>query len=190
MARNNEYRYIGYSTTSFYFYNLCDCLDKPAPSTRSKPPGQPDPHNRQTCTNSPIPSTYLVDAAKPGVCSSYADTLIAVNAALTEQGIPIKHFLLDSWWYGEGLNSGASLWEDVPTCTGNDTSQVPAAYPADTFPLGLKHFRETIGIDKSIWVHNGFWTKVGVEYFFEGIYSVCMQCSRTRYLRRSLSIVE
>ena len=47
----------------------------------------------------------------PGVCSSYADTLIAVNAALEDQGIPIKHFLLDSWWYGEGWNGGASLWE-------------------------------------------------------------------------------
>jgi hypothetical protein len=35
------------------------------------------------------------------VCASYADTLIAVTAALKEQGIAIRHFLLDSWWYGE-----------------------------------------------------------------------------------------
>ena len=55
-------------------------------------------HNRQSCANSPIPSHFLKDAATPGVCASYADTLIAVNAALEEQGIPIKHFLLDSWW--------------------------------------------------------------------------------------------
>ena len=28
--------------------------------------------------------------------------------------------------YGEGWNGGASLWEDVPQCTGNDTSLAPA----------------------------------------------------------------
>lgn len=101
-------------------------------------------HNRQTCVNSPIPSKYLQDATTPGVCGSYADTLLAVNAALKEQTIPIKHFLLDSWWYGEGWNGGAALWEDVPQCTGNDTSLAPNVYPADTFPKGLKHFHEQV----------------------------------------------
>jgi hypothetical protein len=57
--------------------------------------GKPDPHNRQTCVNSPIPVRFLQEAATPGVCASYADTLIAANAALKEQGIAIKHFLLD-----------------------------------------------------------------------------------------------
>ena len=92
------------------------------------------------------------------MCASYADTLIAVKAALDEQGIPIKHFLLDSWWYGEGWNKGAALWEDTPTCTGNDTSATPAAYPADTFPLGLAKFRDTVGAGMAIWAHNGLWT--------------------------------
>ena len=41
---------------------------------------------------------------------------IAVNEALKEQGIPIKHFQLDSWWYGEGWNNGVALWEDIPQC--------------------------------------------------------------------------
>jgi hypothetical protein len=91
--------HLGYSTTAFYFYNLCDCLEKPASNAKTN---FPDPHNRQTCSagQSPIPSKYLQKAATPGVCASYADTLIAVNAALEEQGIPIKHFLLDSWWCG------------------------------------------------------------------------------------------
>ena len=84
------------SDTHFLFAtdNLCDCLDEPAPTVKSH--GMPDVHNRQTCVNSPIPPKFLQDAATPGVCGSYADTLIAVNAALKEQGIPIKHFLLDS----------------------------------------------------------------------------------------------
>ena len=152
-----ETEYIGYSTTAFYFYNLCDCLDVPAATTKSA--GKPDPHNRQTCEHSPIPAHFLAEAATPGVCASYADTLIAVNAALKAQGIPIRHFLLDSWWYGEGWNGGVSLWEDVPACTGNDTSRAPAANPADSFPRGgLKAFRETVGLDKTIWVHNGAWT--------------------------------
>jgi hypothetical protein len=120
--------------------NLCDCLDEPAITPKSR--DLPDVHNRQTCINSPIPPKYLAEAATPGVCASYADTLIAVNAGLKEQvraknapfcaifmlkaidlprsardkhreastqkaffsqGIQIKHFLLDSWWYGEGL---------------------------------------------------------------------------------------
>ena len=153
-----EMEYLGYSTTAFYFYNLCDCLEKPASNAKNNFTA-PDPHNRQTCSagQSLIPSKYLQKAATPGVCASYADTLIAVNAALEEQGIPIKHFLLDSWWYGEGWNGGASLWEDVPQCTGNDTSLVPAAWPADTFPKGLSAFRETVGNEKTIWVHNGMW---------------------------------
>ena len=74
---------------------VADCLDEPEPTSKSQ--GKPDPHNRQTCKNSPIPARYLQGATTPGVCASYADTLIAANAALMEQDIPIKHFLLDSW---------------------------------------------------------------------------------------------
>ena len=45
---NTETTYLGYSTTAFYFYNLCDCTDVPAPSAKSA--GKPDSHNRQTCS--------------------------------------------------------------------------------------------------------------------------------------------
>ena len=42
-----EVEYLGYSTTGFYFYNLCDCLDE-----------SPDAHNRHNCTKSPIPGCH------------------------------------------------------------------------------------------------------------------------------------
>jgi hypothetical protein len=86
---NTETTFLGYSTTAFYFYNLCDCLDEPPPTAVSG--GKPDAHNRQSCAHSPIPPRYLAKAATPGVCASYADTLLAADAALAEQGIPIKH---------------------------------------------------------------------------------------------------
>ena len=67
----------------------------------------------------------------------------------------IKHY---TRWYGEGWNGGSSLWEDVPACTGNDTSMAPAAFPAASFPGSLKRFHETVGTDKTLWAHNGLWT--------------------------------
>ena len=156
-----ETEFLGYSGTSYYFYNLCDCLDDPRPSCQGPPceraGAQPGTELRRSCSTSPIPSRFLADAATPGVCASYSDTLIAVNAALKEQQIPIKHFLLDSWWYGEGWNNGVALWEDVPECTGNSSSLAPGAYPANSFPQGLKAFHKAIGVDKVIWVHNGAW---------------------------------
>jgi hypothetical protein len=85
--------------------NLCDCLDDPRPACQELPckttgpfgAPQPGTELRQTCSKSPIPAEFLKDAATPGVCASYADTLIAVNEALKQQQIPIKHFQLDSW---------------------------------------------------------------------------------------------
>jgi hypothetical protein len=80
---------------------------------------------------------------------------------------------LDSWWYGEGWNGGTALWEDVPECTQNSTSmakncadpkhpkhpKVPdCAWPANSFPLGLKKFHQTVGEEKTIWAHAGLWT--------------------------------
>ena len=59
------------------FYNFCDCLD---PNFT---------HHSKSCSN-PAPNL-------PG-CRTYEDTLYAVNDKLEEMGIPIKHFLLDSWW--------------------------------------------------------------------------------------------
>ena len=55
---NVETTYIGYSTTAFYFYNLCDCAG---------PVGQAV-HNRERCASiggtSPIPAKYLSRSAK------------------------------------------------------------------------------------------------------------------------------
>ena len=57
---NVETTYVGYSTTAFYFYNLCDCAG---------PVGQPV-HNRERCHSiggkSPIPAQYLDRSAIPG----------------------------------------------------------------------------------------------------------------------------
>ena len=41
-------------------------------------------------------------------------------------------------------------------CT--DPTVPDCAWPADSFPQGLKAFRKTVGEDKTIWVHAGLWT--------------------------------
>ena len=94
-----EARYLGYSTTAFYFYNQCDCLD-PAPKD---PSGRPNPHVRRSCgakgaASTPIPARFLQRSAVRGTCQSYEDTLLAVDAALREAEIPYGNMLLDSWW--------------------------------------------------------------------------------------------
>ena len=62
-----EAEFLGYSGTSYYFYNLCDCLDDPRPSCKGPPckkaGAQPGTELRQTCRTSPIPAKYLQDAA-------------------------------------------------------------------------------------------------------------------------------
>ena len=87
-----ESAYLGYSTTGYYFYNLCDCSDP-----------IDNPHQRTNCT-----------AAGSAIrnCSSYQDTLEAVHDALEAAGIPYRHMLLDSWWYGENIYGGVALWEE------------------------------------------------------------------------------
>ena len=88
----NEAATLGYSTTGYYFYNLCDCTDV-----------MESPHKRTTCS--------AAGSAIPG-CSSYQDTLEAVHDALVAQGVPYRSMLLDSWWYGENVYGGVSTWED------------------------------------------------------------------------------
>eukprot|EP00936_MAST-01D_sp_MAST-1D-sp1_P001500 g1500.t1 len=122
-----EASHLGYSTTGYYFYNLCDCSDE-----------MENTHKRTTCS--------AQGSAIPG-CSSYQDTLEAVHDALVAQRVPYKHMLLDSWWYGENIYGGASLWED-------------AAFVRNiSFPRGLRAFWQRIGTDKTIWAHNGKWSK-------------------------------
>ena len=37
-SHNTETAFLGYSTTGFYFYNLCDCTDVPAPTAKCVAP--------------------------------------------------------------------------------------------------------------------------------------------------------
>lgn len=160
--------YLGYSTTQFYFYNLCDCLD-PVDNI----------YKRQRCANASIPG-----------CRTYSDTLIAVKNGLEAQGIPFHHILLDSWWlvlrrlsrgckrgetkrekkrkekmkslttcdfcpsillsifflgfrYGENIYNGVWKWEDSP-----DVMNV-------SFPESLKVFSQNLGSNRTLWAHNG-----------------------------------
>jgi hypothetical protein len=149
MHPSRDTRYLGYSTTAFYFYNLCDCI---GPGPIDPKSGKPSAHNRKVCASadhtSPIPAEFLTRSAQPGKCDSYEDTLLAVDGALRAQGIPIQHYLLDSWWYGEGIYGGVSLWEDEPECVGMNGS--------GSFPRGLHAFQARV--NKTIWVHNGRWT--------------------------------
>ena len=78
---------------------------------------------------------------------------------------------------GEGWNGGTALWEDVPECTQNSTVLVAncsgkaapdCAWPANSFPDGLKSFHRTVGEDKTIWVHAGLWTSGRSAYTEEG----------------------
>jgi hypothetical protein len=104
---NLETQYLGYSTTAFYFYNLCDCANPKAAAA--------DTHNRFKCASaggsSPIPSQYLQRSSVAGTCDSYGDTLLAVDAALTEQNIPYVRCRMFGWkpgWlsrYSEGVHA-------------------------------------------------------------------------------------
>jgi hypothetical protein len=70
---------LGISTTTFYFYNPCDCgrwANNTCPPDDGSNPGRL-PH-----------------------CMTYADTLVAVAAEWRERKIPFTHMLLDSFWYG------------------------------------------------------------------------------------------
>ena len=82
---------LGISTTTFYFYNPCDC---------------------GRFANNTCPPD---DGGNPGRlinCSTYADALERVAAVWRERQIPFSHMLLDSFWYGEGVFNGVSEWED------------------------------------------------------------------------------
>ena len=84
---------LGVSTTTFYFYNPCDC---------------------GRFANNTCPPD---DGSNPGRlrdCATYADTLEYVVADWRARRIPFTHMLLDSFWYGEGVYNGVSEWSDTP----------------------------------------------------------------------------
>jgi hypothetical protein len=84
---------LGVSTTTFYFYNPCDC---------------------GRWANNTCPPD---DGSNPGRlhdCTTYADTLERVVADWRARRLPFSHLLIDSFWYGEGVYDGVSEWADSP----------------------------------------------------------------------------
>ena len=115
---------LGVSTTTFYFYDPCDCgrfANNTCPPDDGSNPGR-------------VPD-----------CMNYADTLERVAKSWRDADIPFTHMLLDSFWYGEGVYNGASMWED-------DAALMEAV---QSFPKSLAAFSDAIGRDVSIWAHNG-----------------------------------
>jgi len=133
---------LGVSTTTFYFYNPCDCgrwANNTCPPDDGSNPGR-------------LPN-----------CMTYADTLERVVASWRSAKIPFTHLLLDSFWYGEGVfNGGVSEWEDDPALM----QQV------HSFPASLAAFSDAIGRDIDIWAHNGHFVASSpyiAKYPFKGL---------------------
>lgn len=118
------YTHLGYSTTAFYFYNPCDGGRWP---NGTSPPGR---------SHLPGPTG--------AACATYADTMAAVRDGWS--GLPpVRHVLLDSFWYGEGIFNGVSQWTDSPSLM----AQV------DSFPAGLAAWAATLDPGVVLWAHNG-----------------------------------
>ena len=86
-------------------------------------------------------------------------------------------------WYGEGWNNGVSLWEDIPQCTGNDTSMAPGAYPGDTFPKGLKSVHPPAPHSLLPDTHMG--SRNGSSSHGAVLFPVCCRAWTERFMRRS-----
>lgn len=120
------YTGLGYSTTGVYFYDPCDGGRWP---NGTSPPGR-----------SHMPGPNGIN------CVTYADTLTAVFNDLSTSSIPpIHNLLLDSWWYGEGIFNGVSMWEDSPSLMKT----------VQSFPQSLKSFVDTLDPKIALWAHNG-----------------------------------
>lgn len=118
------YTGLGYSTTAFYFYNPCD---------GGRFLNGTSPHGRAH--------------GMPGPCSTYEDTLEYVRKSVGNLP-PIRHVLLDSFWYGEGIYSGVTLWEDDPSLMKS----------VQSFPGGLAAATAAWPASTVFWAHNGKFT--------------------------------
>ena len=119
---------MGYTTTIYSFYDPCDCGQWPS----------------GTCTAPGTPH------GMPGPCRTYEDNLRYIQSSLLAQGLPpTGHVMIDSWWYGEHIYNGVSLWEDTPALM--DVVQ--------TFPKGLAASYHGWPAGVEIWAHNGQWSK-------------------------------
>eukprot|EP01052_Picozoa_sp_SAG31_P006742 SAG31_NODE_313_length_17858_cov_34.811307_8_plen_591_part_00 len=130
--------HLGYSTTCYYFYNQCDCgyhWPRQCDATDSSGP-------KSGSDNTPPPILKG--------CRNYEDTLIAAHESHKRDNLPIKYFLIDSWWYGERKHGGTWLWEDTPELVGD-------TFPGNsTFP-GMKRVSAALG-GLPFKAHAGTWS--------------------------------
>ena len=55
------------------------------------------------------------DNATDDNCSTMSDTLLLLDMHIRGQlKLNFSSFLIDSFWYGENINKGVWMWEDVP----------------------------------------------------------------------------
>ena len=123
--------HLGYSTTSYYFYNQCDC-------------GYHWPRQCDATTPANTPPATMKG------CRNYEDTLIAVHRSNLKNDLPVSYFLVDSWWYGEREHGGVWMWEDTPTLV-SDTFPGNATHP------GMKRISAELG-GMPFKAHAGQWS--------------------------------
>jgi hypothetical protein len=85
---------------------------------------------------------YYYYLTEPG--KNYEDTLIDVADALRADNIPVRYWLLDSWWYFKGKANGVTKWEARP----------------DIFPSGLGYLYNRTNL--LVQAHNRYWEKTNV----------------------------
>jgi len=82
---------------------------------------------------------YITETGK-----NYEDTLIDVADAFLADDIPVRYWLLDSWWYYKGKANGVLRWEPRP----------------DIFPNGLGYLYNRTNL--LVQAHNRYWSKSNV----------------------------
>ena len=111
--------HLGYSTTTYYFYNQCDCGYQWPRRCAATDPSNTPPANMKGC-------------------KTYEDTLISVHESHVASGLPINYMLVDSWWYGERHHGGVWMWEDTPQLV-SDT------FPGNRTYQGMKKLSAAVG---------------------------------------------
>jgi len=82
---------------------------------------------------------YITEKGK-----NYEDTLIDLADALSADNIPVRYWLLDSWWYYRGSAGGVVRWEAKP----------------NIFPHGLGYLYNRTNM--LVQAHNRYWSKSNV----------------------------
>ena len=120
--------HLGYSLTGCYQYNPCDCGEHAGNCESTGPfaaalnsqckdfPGDKPKTSRCSCQPCPAQlSPPLQDNATDNNCSTMSDTLLLLDMHIRGQlKLNFSSFLIDSFWYGENINKGVWMWEDVP----------------------------------------------------------------------------